>query len=142
MQARWDGDERGRGVASASGELGAVDRLRAAMNAVDWIAEDPEKHLLSGLSDACREHGWTLVRSETRDAVLEVEVAAPASSRRALRTVAFALIGSFAELSTHVVEEPHTDRAVMRLVVTTGILEGDSRFAPHGHVIRLVLHGA
>src|SRR5262245_47604248 len=44
--ARWDGDERGRGVASADGEVVELERLRAAMALPDWVAEEPDLHLL------------------------------------------------------------------------------------------------
>ena len=74
--------------------------------------------------------------------MFHVEVVAPAESRRDLRGVAFALLGAFAELSTHVVEEANDARDELEVVVTTGILASESGFAPHGHVVRLRIRAA
>src|SRR5919199_6297223 len=52
---RWDGDERGHGVANALSASHAVARLLEAMALPDWVAEQPEVHLLphieAGLTD-------------------------------------------------------------------------------------------
>ena len=84
----------------------------------------------------CEERGWRLERAEVVDAVLAVEAGTPATSAPP-REAAFALIASFAEASTHVVERsPYVGRDV-DLFVTTGMLEGDGSFAPHGHTVRI-----
>ena len=43
---RWDTDERLRGVADARAILPYVDELREVVATPDWVAEDPERHLL------------------------------------------------------------------------------------------------
>jgi len=107
----------------------------------DWVAEAPDFHLLPHLERMCEEHGWRIARAGVADGVLEVDVTAAAQSRGELRAAAYVLIGSFAEASTHVVESIPDDSSV-EVTVTTGMLEGDGAFAPHGHVVRLSLRAA
>jgi len=136
MRPRWDIDERGRGVASAEAAVPDLDRLRDAMLVPDWVTEEPDLHLLPHVRRVCEERGWRLERAEVVDAVLEVDAVTPAGSASP-REAAFALIASFAEASTHVVERsPYVGRDV-DLFVTTGMLEGDGSFAPHGHTVRV-----
>ena len=53
------------------------------------------------------------------------------------RVAAFAILGTFAESSTHVVEaSPDIGREVV-FGATTGVLDGDGPFAPHGHTARI-----
>jgi hypothetical protein len=135
MRPRWDSDERGRGVASAAAAVPDLDRLRAAMLESDWVTEDPELHLQPHVERLCAERGWQLDRAEVVDAVLEIDITA--ANARAPREAAFAVLGTFAESSTHVVEHsPDIGRRV-ELLVTTGMLEGDGHFAPHGHTVRI-----
>ena len=141
MDARWDGDERGRGVASAEAGVDELDRLRSAMVLPDWVTEAPDVHLLPHLERMCEEHGWRILRADVADGVLEVDVTTAAQSRGELRAAAFVLIGSFAETATHVVESSPGDSSV-EVTVTTGMLERDGAFAPHGHVVRLSLRAA
>jgi hypothetical protein len=108
------------------------------MLAPDWVAEDAELHLLPHVERACVVRGWELRRSEVVDNVLEVDVVVPGSSFRDVREVAFTLIGTFAEGSTHVVEM-RPDEDAVELLVTTGMLDGDGAFAAHGHVVRLAV---
>jgi hypothetical protein len=141
VEARWEGDERGRGVASAEAVVEELDRLRSAMMLSDWVAEAPDVHLLPHLERMCEEHRWRILRADAADGVLEVDVTTAAQSRGQLRAAAFVLIGSFAEASTHVVATSPDDSSV-EVTVTTGMLEGDGAFAPHGHVVRLSLRAA
>jgi len=141
MVARWDGDERGRGVASGEAVVDQLDRLRSAMVLSDWVAEAPDVHLLPHVERMCEANGWPILRAGVADGVLEVEVSTTAQSRGELRAAAFVLIGSFAEASTHVVATSPGDSSV-EVTVTTGMLEGDGGFAPHGHVVRLSLRAA
>jgi hypothetical protein len=139
VRRRWDIDERGRGVASASAAVPDLDRLRAAMLEPDWVTEDPDAHLLPHVRRLCTERGWELARADVVDAVLEVDVLAPATTVRSPREAAFSLLGTFSEASTHVVERsPDVGRDV-QLLVTTGMLEGDGVFAPHGHTARITV---
>lgn len=137
VRRRWDIDERGRGVASASAAVPDLDRLRAAMLEPDWVTEEPEAHLLPHVRRLCSERGWELARSDVVDAVLEVDVLAPAGTVQSPREAAFALLGTFAEASTHVVERSPDVGKDVELLVTTGMLEGDGAFAPHGHTVRI-----
>ena len=103
----------------------------------DWVAEDPEAHLLPHVRRLCAERGWELTRSDVADAVLEVDVVAPAATVRSPHEAAFSLLGTFAEASTHVVERSSDVGKDVELLVTTGMLEGDGVFAPHGHTVRI-----
>ena len=136
MRPRWDIDERGRGVASAEEAVPDLDRLREAMLEPDWVSEDPDAHLVPHLQRVCDERGWKLQRAEIVDAVLEVDALTPEGSPRP-REAAFALLGSFAEASTHIVERSLDVGRDVELFVTTGMLEGDGQFAPHGHTVRI-----
>jgi hypothetical protein len=107
----------------------------------DWVAEAPDLHLLPHVERMCEEHGWGILRADVADGVLEVDVTTTAQSRGELRAAAFVLIGSFAESSTHVVARSPDDTSV-EVTVTTGMLEGDGAFAPHGHVVRLSVRAA
>ena len=137
---RWDGDETGRGIAGAGHLTGPVDALRVAMVQPDWVAEDPEAHLLphirSGLPDGVR------IGTEVSDAgelVVTLEVAHVAENRPKanVRSLAYRLLGTFAEPSTFVEERPVEGGA--EFVVVTGLLDGQTRFLPHGHTVRLVI---
>jgi hypothetical protein len=50
---RWDGDERGDGVADAATFVDGAAELIAAMRRPNWVAEQPEVHLLPHLERAC-----------------------------------------------------------------------------------------
>ena len=134
---RWDGDETGRGVAGAGHLAGPLEALLAAMAEPDWVAEDPEAHLLphirSGLSDGVRITGTEVADVGELVVTLEVEDGAGVD----VRSLAYGLFGRFAESSTFVEERP-VDGGT-EFVMVTGMVEGQSRFLPHGHTVRLVL---
>ncbi len=137
MRPRWDIDERGRGVASAEAYLDHADALRAAMGVPDWVAEDPDDHLLPHVrrfcegSDVLRLDDWSI-----EDGVLVLDLS---SERRGgeRHAAVYALIGTFAEPAT-LVRQLRQDRDY---VVVTGVLEGDSVFAPHGHTVLVRVGG-
>ena len=137
-QRRWDGDVRGKGVASAASAAADVQRLIADMSAPDWVAEDPALHLLPHLRSFIErpKSPWRLVSAETSpDGRYVVQVAwnGETPSRAQLRAEAFALIGSVAENSTHIRERRTNDGVEYEVV--TGIIEGDSGWLGHGHVV-------
>jgi hypothetical protein len=139
VRPRWDIDERGRGIASADVYLGHADALRAAMAEPDWVAEDPDLHLLPHVrrfceaSEVLRLDGWSIA-----DGVLVLDLTAlGVDSWGERREAVHALIGTFAEPAT-LVRELAQDHD---FVVVTGVLEGDSVFAPHGHTVRLRVGG-
>ncbi len=51
---RWDGDERGEGVADATAFVDGAVELVDAMRHPSWVAEEPEVHLLPHIERACR----------------------------------------------------------------------------------------
>jgi hypothetical protein len=139
MRRRWDTDERGRGVASAVAYLEHADTLRAAMAEADWVSEDPEHHLLPHVrrfcegSEVLRLDDWSI-----EEGVLVLDLTAVGvESWRERREAVHALIGTFAEPAT-LVRELKQDHD---FVVVTGVLEGDSVFAPQGHTVRLRVGG-
>ena len=135
VRPRWDIDERGRGVASAAGAVPDLERLRLAMLEPDWVTEEPEIHLLPHIERLCAERGWKVSRADVVDAVLEVDVDAPRVTVATPRAAAFTILGTFAEASTHVVERSTDVGRSVVLHATTGMLEGDGAFAPHGHTV-------
>jgi len=138
VRPRWDIDERGRGVASAEDFLRHADDLRAAMTVEDWVAEEPDLHLLPHVrrfceaSDVLRLDDWSI-----EGGVLVLDLSSDRSGGERHAAV-YALIGTFAEPAT-LVRQLAQDRVY---VVVTGVLEGDSEFAPHGHTVLVRVGGA
>jgi hypothetical protein len=141
---RWDTDIRGEGIGDGHWIVPAVRQLLEALAAPGWVAEEPDVHLLPHLRQACAAPGspWTFIGAELQDAVyvvtLEWSRSQPGLHR--LRADAVALIGTVAEGSTFVQQ-----RVIEREIeyhVTTGMLEGDSPFAPHGHLLLLRIGGS
>ena len=142
---RWDTDERGHGITDARRFLPDARALELAMDTDDWIAEEPEAHLLPHLERAIEASGgrWHLTAERNDDGLLEMTLlwtghddGRPAA---ALRADAFALIGQVAETASLVRERREGDDAIFE--ITTGMLEGDGHFAPHGHMVRLRVRG-
>jgi len=137
---RWDDDESGRGVAGAAHLTDAVEALLSAMRQPDWVAEDPEAHLVPHLrshaSEAVRVVGTEVAASGELVVTLEVRVEGDRPHAR-LRSEVFALVGEIAESSTFVEERPGPE-----FVVVTGMLAGQTHFASHGHTVRLVVRAS
>lgn len=137
VKQRWDTDERGRGIASAAAFAPALEQLLDAARRPDWVAEEPEHHLLPHVHRLCEERGWT-VSAEIEDAVLVLGVVLPpGTDRRELRAAGYALVGTFSEECTHV--EQRQSNGGVELDVVTGMPVGSEHFAPHGHTVRLRL---
>jgi hypothetical protein len=140
MEARWEGDERGTGVGDARVFAPDAERLVEAMRQDQWIAEEPELHLLPHLQQACRplpfQVGGTAV---TEDGVFVVHLdwTGSAYQQGAVRAAVYTLVGSFSEVSTHIRQISDADGRALSFDVTTGFLEGDGDFAPHGHAISI-----
>ncbi|MDQ3328327.1 MAG: hypothetical protein M3506_07385 [Chloroflexota bacterium] len=143
VRPRWDSDVLGRGVANGTPHAPEVRRLLGAMAESDWVAEDPDAHLLRGLRRRCTEPGspWTLRSAQLDGAVYEVALEWARADARIgqLRADAFALIGAVAESSTHV--RQCVVGAEIQYEVTTGMLTGDAGFGGHGHLMRLIIRG-
>ena len=138
---RWDIDERFVGVADARVTSEDVDRLLAMTAVPGWVTEDALAHLGPSCTAAAALLDIEIVRMEVVDHVLEVDIRPPEGAEvRAPRIVAYGLIGSFAEPSTHVREMRDGDVVVLEVV--TGVLPGDNAFATHGHLARIRLVGA
>jgi hypothetical protein len=129
---RWDIDERGHGVTDASALAPGVHELAEAMSIEDWVTEEPEAHLLPHIVRACGDTSVSVLDFRLDGAVLHVRLGSPESRSEAHADV-FRLIGSFAEAATSV-----RQRGLVYEVVT-GVLDSDSRFKTHGHLVRLEL---
>ncbi len=139
---RWDPDDRGIGVADARGHLALIDALRRAADEEGWVAEAPELHLLPHLRDqAAAGSDWAIGPTVVRpDGTFEVDLGWTGAPDADLRIAVYGLIGAIAESSTLIHERRDGDHRVFDIV--SGMLAGDSRFAPHGHTLRLRISGA
>jgi hypothetical protein len=139
---RWDTDERGHGLSSASAYVPAISELAELASTADWVTEDPEAHLLPGLRRGAEASGLTITSFATDpEGCFAVHFKGAGSrSRREVREAVWAIIGGVAELSTHV-REVKTEGDVVFEVVT-GTPEGAGSFATHGHTLRLVVDAA
>ena len=140
---RWDGDDLGAGIADGTAFAPDVRRSLDALAQPAWVAERPEDHLLPRLAERCADAGssWTLNGARlSDDGVYLVDLTwAGAGNAAALRADAFALIGCVAESATHV-RQIVTGSAIDYRIVT-GMLDGDSPFAAHGHLLTLRITG-
>ncbi|MQA96990.1 MAG: hypothetical protein GEV11_20950 [Streptosporangiales bacterium] len=132
---RWDTDDRGSGIASGEAMVLPVLNLLAHLEREGWVTEQPEAHLLPHLREACSAESspWRLLdEGLTEDGVWEVELAHVDGPGPQTYRDAIALLSSVAEAAFFVRQvDEHTYECA------TGQLEGDGRYAPHGHLIRL-----
>ena len=150
MPARWDGDNRGRGIGDAARLVPGASELVVAFGEPAWVTEQPELHLRPHVEAWCECDGRLALSdaySDDRHAyVLDLDWrGAPAGVGEARATV-FSLIGSFAESSTYVRQRrvaPDADGSPQKLQfeVGTGELGPDARFEPHGHVVVINVAG-
>jgi hypothetical protein len=133
---RWDADDRGRGVADARSHVGAINELAGLAGAEDWVAEEPEKHLLPGLNDRVAISGLTLdeVAVDGNGSLLVRLTSATRLSRREIRQSVWSILGGAVEMTTHVHES--IDDGVIGFDVVTGTTPGGA-FATHGHTLRV-----
>ena len=136
MRPRWDIDTRGEGVGDGRRLAPGARELVAALETPLWVAEDPHLHLFPHLRRRCADPGFPLQLEDVAvedDGRYVVELRwTGGSDRRAAKAAVFALIGEIAEPATYV---RTVDEGVYE--VATGVLEGDSEFAPHGHTLLL-----
>ena len=143
MTGRWDDDERGRGVADARAFAPGAEALTAAMRTADWVAEDPDAHLLPHIRRACDSLPLELTEARTADDgsfELDLRWTGETGGTGEVRAAVFALVGSFAEVSTYVRQRDRDDD-LLAFEVVTGMVAGESRFAPHGHTLRIRVGG-
>jgi len=104
-EARWDGDRTGRGLGDAAAFADAATELVAAMRAPEWVAEEPEVHLLPHLETACRELPLKLQSTAIADDGtfdIELEWHGDGDSVGQVRSAVYGLLGSVAEKETYI----------------------------------------
>jgi len=133
---RWDTDERGHGIADARGRLPTILELAELAQSQEWVAEDPEAHLLPGLRDRVDISGLSMESAQAEpDGSFRVRLfSSTKQSRREIRQSVWAILGGIAELTT-LVRETQSGNATIFDVVT-GIPPGGT-FATHGHTVRI-----
>jgi hypothetical protein len=139
---RWDGDERGEGVADATGFVAGVFELIDAMRSPSWVAEEPGAHLLPHIERACRTLLLEVENARlSADGSLDVHLSWAGQRWRVgeIRAAVFALVGDFAETATYVRQRRGTtenrDDTLLFEIVTGTLDDGDNAFAPHGHTV-------
>jgi hypothetical protein len=134
---RWDTDERYVGARDASVLSGDVARLLEQTREDGWVTEDAEAHLAPSIRAVAESMAVDLARLEAIDDILEVDIRLPeGSGATAQMAVAFAIVGSFAEMTTHIRQNGAMPGGVDLLVVT-GMLPEGGAFATHGHLVRV-----
>jgi hypothetical protein len=136
---RWDGDERGEGVADAAQFADGAAELLAAMQRPNWVTEQPELHLLPHLERACDSLPLELLEARTSDdGSYDVELAwrGGEAGIGAIRATVFALLGGIAEPASYVRQRRTDGDATLAFEVVTGIVD-EAPFDPHGHTLRL-----
>jgi hypothetical protein len=149
MAARWDGDDRGHGVADATQLVADANELVAAFREPMWVAEQPEVHLLPHIAAwVDQDHNLALTSAETDGAgayVVNLRWRGVTGSVGGARAAIFALLGSFAEGATYVRQRRVASNAgsapTLMFEVGTGEIDSDSRFLSHGHVVVINLSG-
>lgn len=145
MPSRWEGDERGRGVADAGWLVPGAGELVAAFGEPAWVAEEPERHLLPHVRQWCTRDGRLVLtaahQDETGTYVLDLAWRGEARNVGEARAAVFSLVGSFAESATYVRQRRVADPGWLRFEVGTGELSPDARFDPHGHAVVITVSG-
>jgi len=140
---RWEGDDRGEGVADATVFAVGATELAEAMRRPAWVSEEPEVHLLPHVQRACETVPLRLVGSSTSaDGTLTLELSSTDADAGLgeVRAAVFAVLGSFAEPATYVRQRrAETSEAPLVFEVATGFLPSDTPFAPHGHTVRITV---
>lgn len=144
-EPRWDGDERGEGVADAAAFAPGAVELVDAMRHSSWVSEEPEVHLLPHIEQACRTLPFEIVDAQlSADGSFDLRLLSTDEGWRVgqVRAGVFALVGSFAEVATYVrqrrITATKSGGEMLIFEVVTGILD-DGRFAPHGHTVRITV---
>lgn len=107
------------------------------MRRPNWVAEEPETHLLPHLEHACESLPFRILDARTSaDGVYDVQLGwtGDGGGVGVIRAAMFALLGSVAEPSSYI-RQRRTD-GVLTFDVVTGIVD-ETPFEPHGHTLRL-----
>jgi hypothetical protein len=143
VDERWDGDERGRGIAGAPELAAQVDDLARQMRDPGWLTEDARVHLGHHLERACGRpgSGVSLVDMREADGVLHVSVRMiEHGTYQDVRGAAMALVGHVLEGATFVRER--RAEAGSEFEVATAMMPGEGGFAGHGHLLRISVEDA
>ena len=140
---RWDTDTVGHGVADGTAFAPGVQRLLDALHLPRWVAEDPDAHLLPHLERICaaRDSPLRLVAAVFADGVYDVtlEWSRQDANLARLRADMFSLVGVIAEGVTYVHQQVTDDQISYELI--TGLLDGETHFRGHGHLVRFRVVG-
>ena len=142
VDLRWDGDERGEGVADATAFADGAVELIEAMRLPKWVAEEPEFHLLPDIERACKTLPFEIDGAGVApDGAFDVRLRWTGQEQAVgrARAAVFALVGSFSEVSTYVRQRriaAGDEGETLLFEVVTGIL-GHGVFSPHGHTVRI-----
>jgi hypothetical protein len=136
-ERRWDTDERGRGVADAASLVSWVDELRELMTAADWVAEEPEAHLVPHLERLIAgEPALSLAGTRVSDGTLELDLELrTAASPGEVRELGYRLVSAVGEGVTFV--RQIGDHEISTFEVVTGTPPGTTQFATHGHTLSI-----
>jgi hypothetical protein len=136
-ERRWDGDERGHGIADAAAMTPWVDELLQLVVSRDWVTEEPEAQLLPYLERALAlEANAALSSVRVAAGVLELDLdLREEASPRAVREMAYRLVAAIGEGVT-LVRQTGNHR-VSAFEVVTGTPPATTRFATHGHTLRI-----
>jgi hypothetical protein len=143
VRDRWDGDERGDGVADATQFLGGAEELVAAMRRPNWVAEQPELHLLPHLERACESLPLRILDARTSDdGRYDVRLGwiGEDPGIGVIRAAIFGLLGGIAEPASYIrqrrADSSEGSGEMLTFDVVTGIVD-ETPFKPHGHTLRL-----
>jgi hypothetical protein len=137
VRKRWDTDVRGAGVAGGGVAVSALDELRTALLAPDWVAEEPEIHLLPHLERAATGLGYGITSDLVGPGHLRVRIDGAPQTAGERRHLAYLLIAAIAESNTAVEERIGPDAT--DYLIATGLVRDDQPFAPHGHLLTITL---
>lgn len=147
-ERRWEGDERGDGVADAGEFVEGATELLAAMQTRNWVAEHPESHLLPHLRQACESLPLQILDAQSSDdGVFEVQLrwTEEQAGIGLIRASIFTLLGEIAEPSSYIrqrrTESAPGSPAKLSFEVVTGIVD-ETPFKPYGHTLRLSVAAA
>jgi hypothetical protein len=139
---RWDGDERGDGVADATQFVDGAEELIAAMRRPNWVAEQPEAHLLPHLERACESLPLRILDARVSDDGrydVRLRWIGDEPGIGLIRAAIFGLLGGIAEPASYVRQRRTASSGdsgeALTFDVVTGIVD-EVPFKPHGHTLR------